>query len=132
MPASRRVYVHHRCSTPLAIRTRFEWTFFGLGLFAATNLLLLGAYLLSEALRDPLDASGMAIVTAGFLLALASFLLTYIVWPRAKSVLAREQTLDRQKVTVRGPVLNAYEPGAHAPLHTKGPATDARQLPGPM
>jgi hypothetical protein len=86
MEDERRFYVHNPRPSPLALRARFAWTFFGLGLFAAINLFLFVAYLLSEALRDPLDATGIAIVTAGFMPALAGFLLVYIVWPRAKSV----------------------------------------------
>lgn len=69
---------------------RFEWTFFGLDLFAAINLFLCGAYLLAEAIRDPLEASEAGVIAAGFTLALASFLLTYLVWPRAKYVFGRD------------------------------------------
>jgi uncharacterized BrkB/YihY/UPF0761 family membrane protein len=90
MDAKRKIYQRRR-RAPLAVRARFEWTFFSTGLFATVILFCCGAYLLTEAISDPPDpfASGTVIVTAGFILSLASFLLTYLVWPKAKTVFTR-------------------------------------------
>ena len=95
MQVERTIYVHDRRKVPLALRARFEWTFFGVGLFAAINLFLLGCFLLMEAIRDPLAASTSAIVGAAFMLALAVFLFVYLAWPRFKAAFQMQARTER-------------------------------------
>lgn len=117
MRSSKIIYSPDRHKLPMIIRARYAWTFFGLGLFASANLLLGGLYLLNEAIRDPLAASGMAIITSGFLLTLSAFLLTYLVWPRAKSCFeTRAHPLDPGRDAFRCRVLTIPARTIHAPL----------------
>lgn len=131
MRAERMIYVHERHRIPLVVRARFERTFFGLGLFAAINLFLCGAYLLTEAIRDPLEASEAAVVAAGLTLSLASFLLTYLVWPRAKYALGKDGDFVRPQKT-RGAVLPVYRGAVHTPIEVKRAPAESKNLPGPM
>ena len=84
MAFSRIEVMHARSNMPLVERGRTERTFMGLGAFAATVLLLGGGYLMTEALLNPLSASDVGVLTAGFALALASFLLVYLLSPRRR------------------------------------------------
>jgi hypothetical protein len=74
MRSSRTIYVPDRQNLPMIIRAHYAWTFLGLGLFTSANLLFGGLYLLDEAIRNPLRASGMAVIISGFLLALSAFM----------------------------------------------------------
>jgi hypothetical protein len=78
--------------------------------FLRQSLFCCGAYLLTEGISDPPDplASGTVIVTAGFILSLASFLLTYLVWQRGKAVFIRSEQFNWQREVFGGPVVNAY------------------------
>jgi hypothetical protein len=125
MPAERTIYVHDRRRTPLALRARFEWTFFGVGLFAAVNLFLLGFFLLVEAIRDPLAASTTGIVGAAFMLALAAFLLAYLAWPRFKAAFGMQACCGRPH-TFRRPTLTDY--GNNGALQTQIEAEQALTL----
>jgi hypothetical protein len=135
MDAKRKIYLRRRRRAPLAVRARFEWTFFSTGLFATVILFCCGAYLLTEAISDPPDpfASGTVIVTAGFILSLASFLLTYLVWPRAKTAFARSEHFHWQREVFRGPVVNVYRFARNTRTETSRTVTDSEpQIPGPM
>jgi hypothetical protein len=98
MRAARIEMQKERNRIPLVVRARFERTFFGLGLFASTTLLLCAAYLLTEAMRDPLEASELAVLIAGFALALASSLITYLSWPRSRMALARQHRQEVERM----------------------------------
>lgn len=73
--------MHARSNMPLVERGQTEKTFFGLRVFAATALLLGAAYLMVEAL---LSASDVGALTAGFALALATFLSVYLLSPNRR------------------------------------------------
>lgn len=109
-----------------------ERTFFGLGLFAAINLFLCGVYLLREAIRDPLEASEAGVITAGFTLALASFLVTYLVWPRAKYALGRDPKLTEHGESLHGAVLTVSGGTVYRQVAAKRTLTESKHLPGPM
>jgi membrane protein implicated in regulation of membrane protease activity len=132
MRAARSKRERNRHRIPLVMRARFERTFFGLGLFAALSLFLCGAYLLTEAIRDPLEASESAVICAGFTLSLASFVLTYLVWPRAKSVLEKDQDSPRHRRNVHGAVLTVYGQTVHTRLEAKQLLAEGKNLRGPM
>lgn len=117
---------------PLVVRSRFERTFFGLGLFAAVTLFLWGAYLLTEAIRNPLRATGVAVLVAGFMLALASFLMAFLVWPRGRRALARDEDPDEDFEYTRGPVLSVYGVAVQERLDAKQVLQEGRNLLRPM
>ena len=114
-----------------AVRGRLERTFFGLGLFAAINFFLCGAYPMREAIVDPLGATDVAVMVAGFALALASFALVFLVWPRTKEVLPRH-TCYRESVCPSGPVLNVYGESVPDGRHGKHARREAKTLPAPV
>jgi hypothetical protein len=107
MQVERTIYVHDQARIPLALKARFEWTFFGVGLFAAVNLFLLGCFLLMEAIRDSLAASTTAIVGAAFRLAPAAFLFVYLAWPRFKAAFGMQAGAERRQ-TLRGEPVAVY------------------------
>ena len=94
MRAMRIEVLHGNGKVPLVVRGRVEKTFLGLGLFAAVNLFLCGAYLLMEMIREPLAATEVTVLVAGFTLSLASFIITFLVFPRHKSALAKHEKTD--------------------------------------
>jgi hypothetical protein len=132
MRATKIEVLHGHGRMPLVMRGRFERTFFGLGLFAAINLFLWGIYLLTEVIRDPLKANETAVIAAGFALALASFLIVYLVWPRGRSALARHDEFDRDPEYSKGPVLTVYGEGVQNRLEAKRGSGEEENLPGPM
>ena len=126
-----RMAVMHGREVPLVVRARFERTFFGLGAFAALILLLGGGYLMAEALLDPLGASDMAVLTAGFALALSGFLLVYLVWPRTRMELARRE--DRAK-RWKQPVVSItmFDESVRSRTLVSHGLNERKNLPGPM
>jgi hypothetical protein len=81
--------LHERERVPLVVRARFERTFLRLDAFAGAILLLGGTYLMAEAMVDPLKASDVGVLVAGFALALASFVLVYFVLPQRRIAMAK-------------------------------------------
>jgi hypothetical protein len=132
MQSTRIEMVKERDKIPLVVRARFEKTFFGLGLFAAATLFLCGAYLLMEAIRDPLAASELAVLAAGFSLALASFLITYIAWPRGRLALARQEDGEGGVERRRDAARTVYGEAVQNRLEAKRILVERRHLPGPM
>jgi hypothetical protein len=132
MHATRIEVLHGRDRVPLVLRGRFERTFFGIVLFAAVNLFLYGVYLLKEALRNPLGATELSVVVAGFALALAAFLLGYLLWPRVKSVLGRDEDFGPEEEQRMGPVLTVYGEAVQNRLEAEQALGEENDLPGPM
>jgi len=133
MRATRIEALNERDRIPLVVRGRFERTFFGLGLFAAVALLLYGTYLLAESIGDPLEASGTTVLIAGFMLALASFVITFLIWPRRKMALARDdEDLDQVPEYIKSPVLTVYGDSAQNRIEAKQALGTEKDLPGPM
>jgi hypothetical protein len=129
-----RMGVLHAREVPLVVRARFERTFFGLGAFAGLVLLLGGGYLMTEALLDPLGASDMAVLTAGLALALSSFLLVYLVWPRRTMEMARREHLETTEKKRERPVLEItmYSEAPQSRMLAKRSLGETKDLPGPM
>ena len=107
MALSRIEVMHARSNMPLVERGRTERTFMRLGAFAATVLLLGGGYLMTEALLNPLSASDVGVLTAGFALALASFLSVYLLSPRRIETAMREKNAGDEEKWNK-PVLTIY------------------------
>jgi hypothetical protein len=129
-----RIAVLHGREVPLVVRARFERTFLGLGTFAGVILLLGGGYLMMEALLDPLGASDMAVLTAGLALALSSFLLVYLVWPRRKIALARPEPFEAAEDKWKRPIvtITMYDERAPGRMLVKSSLSEKKHLPGPM
>jgi hypothetical protein len=88
-------------------------TFLGLGVFAETGLLFCGGYLLLKALWSPLETGETAVIVAGLLLALATFLLLYMVRPGVSVALAQR---DEDEIQVESrqlqPPVTGYDAAA--------------------
>src|SRR5215475_1950922 len=80
--------IQRQSNAPLVLRARFERTFFGLGLCIAGVLLAGGAYLLADAIREPLETSEATVLVAGVALALGAFAILYLVWPSGHLAIA--------------------------------------------
>jgi len=132
MGATRIAGVHGREIIPLVVRARIENTFFGLGMFAGGTLFLTGAYLLTHAIRDPMKASEVSVLAAGFVLALGSFLITYVVWPRSGLELARNEDFEGIPEYWKGPVRAVYGEAVQTKLEAKRVLVEGKNLPGPM
>jgi hypothetical protein len=127
-----RIEVLHQREVPLVVRARFERTFFGLGAFAGLILLLGGGYLMAEALLDPLGASDLGVLTAGFSLALSSFLLVYLVWPRRRMAMAKREQTEADEEPLKAPVLTLYGETVQSRALAKRALGEGKHLPGPM
>jgi len=121
----------HR-GAPLVERGRIEKTFQGLGLFSATSVLLYGAYLLTKAMLEPLEASEMTVVGAGFTLSLASFAITYLLWPRSRVARSELENSPEAEEKIEERVLTIYREPSQNPTDAKQVLTERKQLPGPM
>lgn len=132
MAFSRIEVMHARSNMPLVERGRTERTFFGLGAFAATVLLLGGAYLMVEALLNPLNASDVGVLTAGLALALASFLSVYLLSPvrRIQAAMREKNAVDEEKWQM--PVLTLYGETVQKRIAAKQVLDKEKNLPGPM
>jgi hypothetical protein len=88
-----------RHEVPLVVRASPPRTFLGLGVFTETGLLFCRGYLLFKALWWPLEAGETAVIVAGLLRALATFLLLYMVRPGVSEALARPDEDEIQDET---------------------------------
>ena len=132
MRAKRMEEQYHRGEIPLVVRARFEKTFFGLGAFAGIVLLLGGAYLMMEALMNPLGASDVGVLAAGVVLALASFLLVYLVRPTRRSELSRREHECTEVEMRKSPALTIYGETVQNRIVAKQALGAVKNLPGPM
>lgn len=132
MRSTRIGVLHGRNEIPLVVRARFEKTFWGLGAFAGMVLLLGGAYLMREALMDPLGASDVGVLTAGLALALSSFLLVYLVRPKGRMELARHEPDGSDEEMGKGPALTVYGEAVQNRAVAKQALGEEKNLPGPM
>jgi len=114
---------------PLVVKGSLPRTFWGLGMFVGINLFLFGMYLLAEAIREPLAADQATVVGAGIFLALAVFLLIYLVRFKCRAALAeREEDADETFEMS----LTAHDEVIHTRVEAKLALEERRDLPGPM
>ena len=117
------------------VRGRVERTFLGLGLFSAIGVLLYGAYLLAKALLDPLGASEMTVLGAGFTISLSSFAIRYLLWPRGRWAVARPEVpagSEERAENGRGTVLTVYSETLQPAMDAKPVLVEGKRLPGAM
>jgi len=132
MRAVRIEVVHEPDHMPLVLRARFERTFLGLGLFIASVLLAGGAYLLTDAIREPLEASETAVLIAGLALALGAFAIVYLLWPRHYLAIAHRDKLPHFDNEWKNYVLTAHGEAVQNRLEPRTVLQDHSDLPGPM
>ena len=115
---------------PLVVKGSLPRTFLGMGLFMGVNLFLFRIYLLREAIREPLAADQVTVIGAGVFLALAVFLLLFLVRFKWRSALAEpdEEGVDHTFEMS----LTAYEEAIHARTKAQLALRERRNLPGPM
>jgi hypothetical protein len=111
---------------PFVVRGRIERAFLGMGLFLALPLLFCGAFLLLEAIRNPLQASGTVILAAAFALALGGFLILFLVWPSIRRALARHEDAEES------PPLTVYGEAVQAGIKATRILGEGNNLLGPM
>jgi hypothetical protein len=97
-----------------------------------TVLLLGGGYLMTEALLNPLSASDVGVLTAGFALALASLLSVYLLSPRRRieTAMCEKNARDEEKWNM--PVLTVYGETVQTRIVAKQILGEGKNLPGPM
>jgi membrane protein implicated in regulation of membrane protease activity len=132
MRARRMEELYHSGEIPLVVRARFEKTFFGLGAFAGIVLLLGGTYLMIEALMNPLGASDVGVLTAGVALALSSFLLVYLVWPKRRRELSKQEHENPEAEIRKSSVLTVHEETVQNRTDAKQDSGTGKNLPSPM
>ena len=67
---------------PLVVRAGLVRTFGGLVSFLALTLPCSGGYILVDALANPIEAQGVAVIASAFIIALATILLFYLIKPK--------------------------------------------------
>jgi hypothetical protein len=123
---------HERHPVPPVHPARFERPFFSLAMFAGVTVFFCGAYLLKDALRNPLGANEMSVVVGGFMLALATFLVVYAIWPRLKAAFGGGEESRRQEDHRSSPTLTTYGETAQNRLEAEQALEEQKDLPGPM
>ena len=124
--------VHHDNKVPLVLRARFERTFMGFGLCIASVLLAGGAYLLVDAIREPLEASEVSVLVAGLALSLGAFAILFLVWPRGHLAIAHRHEVERVDDEWKSYVLTAYGESVQNRLEARRVVEEPADLPGPM
>ena len=90
-----------------------------------------GGYLLSEALRRPLEAQQGAVISAGVLLSLATVLLFYLVRPKRFEALAKKDGPNGEERQVESP-LTLYGESVQTRQRATKALEETDRLPGPM
>jgi hypothetical protein len=130
MRVTRIEVLQSRESVSLGVRGRSEKTFLSLGLFSGITLMVCGVYLLAKAILNPLEASEMTVLGAGFTLSLASFAMTYMLWPRGRWAADTEE--ESSQARRDGPVLTVYADAVQNRTEAKRALAEHKHLPGPM
>ena len=131
MRAVRIEVVHEPESLPLVLRARFERTFLGLGVLFASALLAGGTYLLLEAIREPLKASGTSVILAGLALSLGGYAIVFLAWPRRHLAIAHRRG-ERVDDEWKNYVLTEYGDSVQNRLELRHELKGRTDLPGPM
>ena len=132
MSTPRTEVLHSRHETPLVVRGRLEKSFRGLGVFAGVVLMLGGSYLVLSPFWDPLSTSDMAVLTGSFSLALACFLLVFVLFPRRSLELAKRERDARERQATESRILTVFGETVQNRMVAKQALHDGKNLPGPM
>jgi len=132
MSTPRTDVLHSRHETPLVVRGGLEKSFRGLGVFAGVVLMLGGSYLVLSPFWDPLSTSDMAVLTGSFSLALACFLLVFVLFPRRSLELAKRERDARERQATESRILTVFGETVQNRMVAKQALHDGKNLPGPM
>jgi hypothetical protein len=132
MGTARMVVSEEREKTPLFVRASTPRTFLGLGTFVGIGLLFCGSYLLIDALASPLESNQVAVLAAAFMLALAIFLLFYLLQPMRRTALAQRSRIRKAGSEKRGTLGWILASMRRARVSNPHLLDEKRDLPGPM
>lgn len=132
MRAARMEPAFGHARTPLVVKGSLPKTFWALGMFVLINLSLFGIYLLTQAIREPLAADQVTVIGAGVSLALAAFLLLFLVRFKWKAALAEREDDEEDDDETFEMSLTAYEEVLRARAKEELALRKERSLPGPM
>lgn len=125
--------VCERDKTPLVVRGSLPRTFRTLGLLMELCLFFCGTYLLVNVIKRPLEADPPSVIGAGVMLALASTLLFYMVWPLRREAMARREEPASKVERLPDSVLTAYGEAMQTRQRAERALLEgAEDLPGPM
>ena len=125
--------VCERDKTPLVVRGSLPRTFRTLGLLMELTLFFCGTYLLVNVIKRPLEADPPSVIGAGVMLALASTLLFYMVWPLRREAMARREYSAGDVERLPDSVLTAYGEAMQTRQRAERALLQgAEDLPGPM
>jgi hypothetical protein len=97
-----------RAPKSLVLRGGLARTFGGLAGFVVVTFLGAGVYILQDALANPLNEGGPAVIGAAFMITLAAILLFFLIKPRKKPRTARRGRLAGTAVV--GTAAQAVQP----------------------
>jgi hypothetical protein len=112
---------------PLVVRGSFPKTFWGMGMFVAATLTVWGIYLVLKAIREPLVADPSAVIFAGVMLALAAFLMLFLVRPKWKDARAEHDEQNDSEIE-----FGSYEELIKPLVKEERALKEHSRLPGPM
>jgi hypothetical protein len=115
---------------PLAVKGSLAKTFWGPGIFIVVNLSLFGIYLVTEAIREPLAADQATVIGAGVSLALAAFILLFLMRFKWRAARAKHEAEDEDQSFEMS--LTAYDELLHTRMEAELALKAGRNLPGPM
>ena len=124
--------VCERDKTPLVVRGSLPRTFRTLALVTEISLVFCGAYLLINVIERPLEADQPSVIGAGVMLALASTLLFYMVWPLRREAMAQRETRRSTDINPLESILTTYGETIARQRAQQALLEDAEDLPGPM
>jgi hypothetical protein len=121
-----------RNRSSLLVRASVPRTFLGLGTFVEVGLLFCGSYLLIDAIASPLESNQAAVLAAALMLALAIFLLFYLLQPMRYTTLAQRGRIRKAGREKRGTLAAIVASVVHARVSNPHLLHEKRDLPGPM
>jgi hypothetical protein len=121
--------VCERYKTPLVVRGSLPRTFRTLALVTEISLRHLPA---DQSDRTASGSRSTSVIGAGVMLALASTLLFYMVWPLRKEAMAQRETRRSLDINPLENVLTAYGETIARQRAQQALLEDAEDLPGPM
>ncbi len=125
--------VCERDKTPLVVRGSLLRTFRTIGLVMQISLFFCGTSLLVNVIKRPLEADPFSVIGAGVMLALASTLLFYMVWPLRREAMAQREYPAGKVERLPDSILTAYGEAMQTRKRAERALLEnAEDLPGPM
>lgn len=101
-----------------------------MGLFVGFPAVLCGACFLTEAIDSPLQVA-MTVLAAAFVL--GGFLITFLLWPRIRSAVAKDENGEEEAENRPEPLLTVYgEATQNNRIEARRMLDEGKDLRGPM